>query len=195
MKKFLFATLVASFAFFNVNAQDETSYGFTEGDVYVSGSAAYNTQKVFEDKTSFFSFMPRVGFFLSDNVVLGGQVGYGFSKSESNDMDIQKINRFNVGAFGRYYNKPANQFSLFGQLSVDYLSAKDDLTDISYNGFNITIAPGLSYFVSEHFALEATLGLLSFETRKDDTDDAEAVNSINSGLNFNDIGIGVVYKF
>lgn len=194
MKKLLIATFVASFAFLNVNAQEDTTYGFEAGAIYISGSAAYNTDKVFEDKQSFFSFMPRVGIFISDHVVIGGQVGYGFSRSESNDVEIQKINRFNAGVFGRYYNKPANQFSLFGELSVDYFSANDDLEEVSFNGFDITIAPGLSYFVSEHFALEATLGLLSFQTQKADTDGAEARNSINSGLNFNDIAIGVIYK-
>ena len=101
------------------------------------------------------------------------------------------VREIKVG-FTRYYNKPANQFSLFGQLSVDYLSLNDKISDAKATGFGVTIAPGISYFVSDNFALEATVGLLSYNSVK--PDGGESTNTFDTGLDFSNVSFGLVYK-
>ena len=109
--------------------------------------------------------------------------------------DTVDANEFAVGAFGRYYFAPASQFSLFTELGVDYFSGDDKLADVGYDGFDVAFAPGISYFVSKNFAIEATVGVLGYSTTEADFDGAESTDNFNVGLNFEDISFGVVYKF
>src|SRR5690606_27786883 len=181
MKKLLCITALAFLAFSNANAQDsnDTTGGFANGDIFFSGTAGYISTKTDDVKTESFEFIPRVGFFIADNIAIGGQLGYEFGKSEAGDVETQDYNTLSVGAFARYYNKPANQFSLFGQLSIGYNSTKNNLSDQKENGFDVTIAPGISYFLSDNFALEATVGLLKYETSK--PDGGESTNTFSTG--------------
>src|SRR5690606_30946403 len=108
MKKLVCITALAFLAFSNANAQDsnDTTGGFSNGDIFFSGTASYTSTKVDESKTETFSLVPRVGFFVADNIAIGGQVGYGFNKTESDGNEIGDVNTFSAGAFARYYNKP-----------------------------------------------------------------------------------------
>ena len=196
MKKLLLIAAVAVFTLTSVNAQEETTTGgFAQGDLFVSGTASYSSEKFMDNKAEVFAFVPKVGYFVADNIAVGLQLGYGFAKAESGSVDTGDVNAFRAGAFARYYSKPASQFSLFGELSFDYVTSEDKLADYKENGFDVTIAPGLSYFVSDRFALEATVGLLSYSSSKPDVDGAEATNSFSTGLDFSNINFGLVYKF
>uniref|UniRef100_UPI004049CDEC outer membrane beta-barrel protein n=1 Tax=Gelidibacter sp. TaxID=2018083 RepID=UPI004049CDEC len=194
MKKLVCITALAFLVFSNANAQDsnDATGGFAKGDIFFSGTANYTSSKTDDVKDETFAFIPRVGFFVADNIVIGGQVGYGFSKEKFDGEEVGNDQLFIVGAFARYYNKPANQFSLFGQLSVDYLSLNDKISDAKATGFGVTIAPGISYFVSDNFALEATVGLLSYNSVK--PDGGESTNTFDTGLDFSNVSFGLVYK-
>ena len=194
MKKLVCITALALLAFSNANAQDsnDTTVGFANGDIFFSGTASYVTNKFGEEKDETFAFVPKVGFFVSDNIAIGGQVGYGFSKEEFEGEEVGNLQIAQLGVFARYYNKPANQFSLFGQLSVDYLSINNKIADAKATGFDVTIAPGISYFVSDNFALEATVGLLSYTSVK--PDGGESTNTFSTGLDFSNVSFGLVYK-
>jgi|SRR5690606_15653092 len=194
MKKLVCITALAFLGFSNANAQDsnDTTGGFANGDIFFSGTANYTSSKTDELKEETFTFIPRVGFFVADNIAIGAQVGYGFSKEKFDGDEVGNDQVLLVGAFARYYNKPANQFSLFGQLSVDYLSSEDKITDAKATGFDVTIAPGVSYFVSDNFALEATVGLLSYNSVK--PDGGESTNTFSTGLDFSNVSFGLVYK-
>ncbi|HEX9980719.1 MAG TPA: porin family protein, partial [Flavobacterium sp.] len=63
------------------------------------------------------------------------------------------------------------------------------------NGFGVSVSPGVSYFISSHFALEATIGALSYETSKPDVDDAEATDTFGLNVDLTDITLGLIYKF
>ena len=97
---------------------------------------------------------------------------------------------------------PASRFSIFAELGADYGTSKvtednspaaDDVT--KFNGFNIGFAPGISYFLSSNFALEATVGVVNYSTTKEDVSGAESTDNFNIGLNLNNVALGLVYKF
>ncbi len=72
-----------------------------------------------EDKSSSFEVAPQVGYFLTENIAIGGKIGYSSEKAEGMLLVIlEDMAGFTVGAFGRYYFTPANQFSLFAQLGL-----------------------------------------------------------------------------
>jgi len=216
MKRILFS-LAALMALSFANAQDETpaSVGFKAGDVMITGTLGFGTAKTGEVKTTTFDFTPMAGYFVNNNIAVGMALGYNTQKDEATGYYYdpfgneyygldQKRTSFSVGAFGRYYFTPANKFSIFGQLGASYQFSKyeyavDYGAEEKNNGFVVAVAPGINYFISNHFALEATFGILSYTTSKPDYDamyvDETSTNTFNFGLNFSDINFGLVYKF
>lgn len=209
MKRILFS-VAALFAVTIAIAQESTSEGrgFAKGDAFISGAVGFGKTTTGDVSQSQFTIAPRVGFFVSDNIALGLELGYVSTTSDVGEYDPflgeysyeVKNNTFAIGGFARYYSTPANDFSFFGQLSVAYASSKREVslpgtTADKANGFNIGLAPGISYFISDNFALEATIGLLSYNTAKPDYEGAESTDTFNIGLNLNNINIGATYKF
>ncbi|MBW1298383.1 porin family protein [Aquimarina litoralis] len=193
MKK-LILTAIAVFTLTFVNAQDG---GFAKGDIFLSGSFGYNSTSTGDIKDNSFEFTPRAGFFVSDNIAVGARLGFTTSKQETPITEDLKTNTFNAGAFGRYYFTPSNKFSIFGELGLEYASSKTEQGpgELKINGFGVNVGPGVSYFLSDHFALEAFWGALGYATAKPDVDNAESTNAFTFGLDLDDINLGLVYKF
>ncbi|MBN9283156.1 MULTISPECIES: outer membrane beta-barrel protein [unclassified Flavobacterium] len=195
MKKIIL-TVAAVFAFGFANAQEEAKgEGFSKGDVFISGSVGVNSAKQGDVKENGFDISPKAAYFVTNNIAIGAKIGYETLKKENEVATTLDQNTFKVGVFGRYYTTPATKFSLFGELGAEYWMGKDKLTDTKVNTFDIGFRPGLSYFVSNNFALEATFGNLSYNSAKADVDGAEAKNTFDLNLNLSSIKFGVVYKF
>ena len=204
MKKVLLSA-VALLAFGFANAQEEKSNGgFSKGDVFVSGSFGITSDKAYDldssapglFETNGFTFAPKVGFFVTENIAVGGKLGFGSSKVEVDGVSGEnKVNDLTVGAFGRYYFTPSNQFSLFADLGVDYMSTNYDSMDLKRNGISAGLGLGMNYFVSSNFSIEAGLGLLNYSSMKFDADGAENETSFGLGANLANIALGVNYKF
>lgn len=196
MKKIILS-VAAVFAFGFANAQDTEgtgTKGFANGDVFITGAVSIGSDTYGDDKTTSFEIAPSAGLFVTDNIAVGVRLGYMSSKSESGSVDTADNSNFSVGAFGRYYATPTSDFSFFGELAFDYNTMKDNLSDGKANGFDIALAPGVSYFISDNFALEAAFGVLSYGTDKVDGAD-DSANSFNFGVDMRDIRLGLVYKF
>lgn len=213
MKKIIF-TVAAIFAFGFANAQDKkesTGEGFSAGNVMLSGSAGFSSTTRGDVKNNTFNFSPRVGFFVTNNIAVGIALGVEGTKTEDFDGPTfveQTRTDFSIGAFGRYYFTPASKFSVFAELGFNVVSGKVDTdetlggTTISYeskvNGFNFGLAPGLSYFISDSWALEAKWGMLSYNTTEPDAPagfTSESTDTFNLGLDLDDLMLGLVYKF
>ncbi|MFB9108174.1 outer membrane beta-barrel protein [Flavobacterium gyeonganense] len=194
MKKIVLS-MVAVLAFGFANAQDSTGKGFSKGNVFISGSVGISSDKTGDVKESGFEIAPKVGFFVTDNIAIGGRLGYRSDKAENAVTDTRDEARLSVGAFGRYYFTPSSDFSLFGELGVDYSSVDDKLADAKANEIGANLGLGLSYFVSSNFAIEATWAGLGFTSNDNGGDGAEKTNSFGLGANLDSINLGVVYKF
>jgi outer membrane protein len=215
MKKIIL-TVAAVFALSFANAQDkkESSAGFSKGDVFVSGAITYGStdDKDADLKTSNFTIAPKLGYFVTENIAIGGQISYSSTKDGDIDnvmgIDVSdlgntfSVNTLGFGVFGRYYFTPASQFSLFGQLGVDYMSATIDEVDgesttgdNKVNGFGAGLGLGMNYSVSSRFSLEAGVGVLNFMSAKPNADGFDGVSSFTFGGNWNAITFGLNYKF
>jgi opacity protein-like surface antigen len=198
MKKIIFAA-AALFAFGFANAQDTKEesaggMGFANGDVFVSGSIGFSSTSSGDFDSNTFTIAPRVGFFVSDNIAVGARLGY----TSNTDFAETKTNTFEIGGFGRWYATPASQFSLMVELGVDYRSSSvepDGGEESKVNGFGIGVRPGISYFLSDNWAMEAMIGELGYETSKPDADGAESTDTFGLNLNLESISFGVIYKF
>jgi len=193
MKNF-FLTAIAVCTFTFMNAQED---GFSKGDIFISGSFGLNSQSTGDIKNSSFQFTPRVGFFVADNIAVGARLGFTSGKQEVPFTEELKTSAINAGAFGRYYFTPSSKFSIFGEFGLEYASSKQEQgnTELKINGFGVNVGPGVSYFLSDHFALEAFWGAIAYATAKPDVDGAESTDAISFGVNLDDINLGLVYKF
>lgn len=193
MKKVILSAM-AVFALTFTNAQEnESSYGFGEGDVFASGALTFSNVKHGDDKTSVFTFAPKAGYFFTENIAAGLGLGYSNSKVET-AFGETKVNTIGFDVFGRYYFTPANQFSLFGELNIGYDTADFDAYKV--NTFGVDLGLGMNYWISNSFALEAGLGLIGYSSEKADTSGAEAENTFTFGGDLRGgITFGVIYKF
>lgn len=197
MKKVLL--LMAAVGFFGMTwAQDNFDRdhkGFAKGDKFISGSIGYNSVSYSDDsKEKKFNVSPRFGYFLNDFIAVGGQLGYFWEQGKAPNGEMNKNNStFMFSAFGRYYLLPGSKFSIFGELGIGFGTTRNIDRDWT-TGINTGFSPGISYFLGNHFALEASFGVLSYNTvnsggRNGSTD------SFDVGLDLEDFNFGIIYKF
>lgn len=197
MKKLLFAT-VAILVFQISNAQ-ETGYGFSKGNIFVTGSISFTTwnNDDFDGKGTSFSFIPRVGYFITDNITAGASIGFSSFKLENNGNSVSEVHSLVLGAFGRYYFTPESRFSLFTELGINYFTLDNKLSDSNSNRTNIALGLGLNYFVSSNFALEAYAGLINYTstTHSEPGSRRSTSFSASSDLSTRAVGLGLLYRF
>ncbi len=170
------------------NDTNEEGMGFNKGDFSISGQFGVTSKSTkltdafgnqISTSTTTIGIAPSAQYFLTNAISLGGTIGF---RNESNSSSSNSANTFLFGAFARYYFSAPKQFSLFGQGGIG-IESQGDLTT-----FTVGVKPGLSYFLSNHFAVEATVGEVGVRATDGNTD-------FNFGLDLNSIGIGVLYKF
>ncbi|WP_179008003.1 outer membrane beta-barrel protein [Winogradskyella forsetii] len=206
MKKLLFTAAVAVLGFASVSAQEEAkTFGFSEGDIFLEGMIGFNSEndKNNEEKTSSFNISPKLGYFISEDLAIGGELSFMSSKEEFAGTDTADNSGFGVGAFARYYFLDLGErFKTYTEFGVGYASQNDKLNDFKVNAIGAGLDLGINYFVTEKIALSFGLkNVLSFTTAKADVDGAEAVSEFNLG--FGDVAnpfggnaaFGILFKF
>ena len=197
MKKIIF-TVAAIFAFGFANAQDKKESkgtGFSKGNVFLSGVVGITSDTHGDDKSNSFGIEPKAGFFVSNNIAIGARLGYFSTKAEDVTGDTQDDGTFTAGVFGRYYFTPASNFSVYADLGFNYVSTDHKLgAGYKTDGFDVALTPGINYFVSDHFAIEANFGRLGYATQKDDTTGAESYDNFSLVLDLRSISFGLLYK-
>jgi len=195
MKKVILSAL-AVFAFGTAVAQEGNGNGgFSKGSMFVSGAFSIASEKTGDNKGSGFEIEPKFGYFVTESIAIGGKLGYASMKAEDATGDTMDATALTIGAFGRYYFTPASQFSLFGQAGFDYSSIDNKLADVKENEIGINVGLGLSYFVSNDWAIEATWAGLGYTSNDNGGDGAEKTSSFGLGADLRAISFGVIYKF
>lgn len=192
MKKIILALITIATSSIGF-AQSKTE-GFNKNDLFLSGSLAISSSSTGDQKETSFEFNPRVGYFISDNVAIGVQAGVGGSKGKLASTTVSDESSFTAGAFARYYTSPAKKFSGIFNLGFNYFSNDDKIAKIKTTGFDLAFSPGLNYFLSNHFAIEASYGKLGFATSKSDVSGSKPTNVIELDLNLTTVSFGLVYK-
>ncbi|TXE19591.1 porin family protein [Psychroserpens burtonensis] len=187
MKKLLLMAAVAVFGLSNVNAQDDQpTYGFEKGNIFIEGGVGFNStnDKNTEAETSGFVISPKVGYFINDDLAIGGRLSYNSFKEELAGTDTQDQTGFGAGVFGRYYFLDLGErFKTFTEFGIGFGSTNDKISDFKTNSFGAGLDLGINYFVTEKIALSFGLkNVLSFSSSKVDVDGAEAVSQFNLGF-------------
>lgn len=190
-----------------------------KGDLFLGGSlnAAYGTSKAEVagvdaegPKTFTFQITPRVGYFLSDKIVAG--LDLGFMTNSTNDKSSgQEVKTtamsYGGGVFARYYIVPTERFALFFEAGVNAMAgnSKVETAGVSVDGpntfaLNAGITPGVAVYVSKRVALEANYGFLGYSSVSGKTDNGGVETKTNQGsfgLNINpgtfEFGMSVLF--
>jgi len=199
MKKLLLSALaVCAFTFSNAQETETTeSNGVAKGDMMISGAFGFDSESTGDLKENSFTIAPRFAYFVSDNISVGAKIGYTSTKKDDGVADDIKTNALSLGAFARYYCSPTTKFSLFAELGADFTSYKweQGSADADSSGFGLGVAPGVSYFLSDAFAIEASWGLLGYNTNDNGGNGADSTDKFELGLDTRDLTIGFAYKF
>ena len=207
MKKIIL-TVAAVFALTFANAQDkkEGGAGLASGDIVLTGDLNYTSTSQDEVKSSTFGVAPGVGYMMTDNLMLLGSVGISSGTVSAPGIEDIKISGLGLNAGVRYFFTPADNFSLSigGQLGYGSISSNLGVDEFGYpvvlsedvktSTISLNVPLGLHYFMNDNFAITATWGGLGYSSEKEDTDGAEAKNTLGLNLNMSAINFGLIYK-
>lgn len=106
---------------------------------------------------------PKVGYFVSDNFMVGAVVNLGFAKS-AKDLGASQSTLYGIQALSRYYLSPGEKgvdnllkngrFFMEANAGFAGVNVKDGPTT---NGFAFGFGPGYSYFITDNVALETSV--------------------------------------
>lgn len=186
---------------------------FTRGNKVISGLFSLNVQRApgspngnLINKSNTFDIVPTYGVFISDNLEVGGQLGYKSSSYERNVPDpyIYEWRYFNIhaGAYvQRYFTITDNfLFSLTGNItygsgkstskSTNTTNNDSSETEQKINTLSININPNFIFFPSKNWAIRAGIGSLGYSSSKNKLDNIRS-NTFNA--NYGTIGLGISY--
>lgn len=151
--------------------------------------------------------MPKVGYTIADDWLLGLDFTYGYNtqKTSGSSFSGNEASTHHLGVapnirkFFPLLNNLA--FNLQGSLGYERRWRKTSAPSITENldisVYSVAIRPGFSYFLGEHFALEAITGIFRYSTSFNEMDGIEIGKAQNLNLNFDlsSIQIGAFYYF
>lgn len=132
-----------------------------EGNLMVGVNLANIDLDLQKNNTRFgLGITPKIGYFIQDNLALGGELGLGF-ESAKNTFAIN----YNISAFGRYYiGDPRavilnhSRFFLEANAGIAGRNYKvKDVPSASTNGLGLGIGAGVAYFITPNIGLETLL--------------------------------------
>ena len=157
-----------------------------EGRFYLGGSLGFWSDSDADETT--ITIAPELGYNLSDVWAVGASLQ--FSRV---DVDDYSVNIYGLEPYARftYFETGALRLFLDGQIGI--ASIKPEHGDSS-TMFELGIAPGLMFSLSDNFSLVGKLGFVGFR----DVDKAYSSvmkNGWGIDLSGNNIELGVIYSF
>ena len=205
MKKVLLsAVALLAFGFANAQEEEKGNGGFAKGDVFVSGAVTFGSSKTGAFKVNAFEIAPKVGYFVTENIAVGASVGLQSLKFDNGSADATNSG-LGLGAFGRYYFTPANKFSLFAELGIDYTSFDEEFdaesgtvyaSSFESKELGFGLGAGMNYFVSSNFSIEAGVAVLGYSSNDNGGGSGvDKTNTFSFGGDWRAVTFGVNYKF
>ncbi len=222
MKKILLTT-VTIFTIATGFSQTEKGKKFIGGQFSLYGNNNSTLDDVNKNTDNSFTFrlIPNIGYFVKDNLAIGGNLYISVSNQDQTHSFINgnlppttsKINSstYGIGGFVRHYNKITESFHFFinGRIAYNYgmektsYSSSSNSTDIKTNTYGLSVAPGLVYFATPKLGIEMSYGSLyyNFSTQKETNSTSPSSDSHGSGssyganLNLSAFNLGLNYHF
>lgn len=156
-------------------SQDYKGSVFLGGNLNVSGNV--NSDEFYKAERFGFSVTPNIGGFVSRSFALGGTVSYRWSRQmNSNNFDdgslSETANTIGASVYARYYKFFGSKFAFITTGSVGYLYGFSNIerknidrlftSKGEQNSVSASLTPGIVYFISPKFGLEASFGSIGY---------------------------------
>jgi hypothetical protein len=128
-----------------------------------------------------------------------------------------KDSAFSINPFARKYWALSDKLYFFGQIEVPLEFGKTELYeyesqpfnpitgnyfvgnmntyDTNYTSIGVNVKPGLDYFITKNWTVEATIGEFGFNSYKLDLEGAKSNNKTDVGVKLSSVTLGVKYVF
>ena len=170
MKKIILSIILSLSFYLTYSQSDNTmsdAFGFLSEEIFIEGNLQFsmvNNQDI-EDKTTYFTANPKVGYFLTDNFAVGLQGNYTLEKYTAQDINSDiKLNTYAGGIFGRYYFlELGKRFFTYAEIGGTYGLTEGTVTDIikgtssnldGVNTINSGLSLGMNYFVNKNISVD-----------------------------------------
>ncbi len=157
-------------------AASTASAQLEKGKILIGGSAGtYNSKSSYDDyadsKSRGITIAPMIGYFVSDNLVIGTALRYAFHKNRfSYDSKAEETN-YIISPFARYYLSISPSFKFFGDFSVGIgkieTKTYNPFDDSSYrltkeNTYGTSLAPGLTFLPAKRWSVDLRFTLFNY---------------------------------
>jgi hypothetical protein len=169
-----------------------------EGKIIAGGSVGlsastykevYNGVTGYESMTTNIWFMPRAGYFITDNIAVGTAFELSMYSTKFDDDERSTSMDFYLTPFGRYY-LPQGIFAQaeigIGLSNEKWFEANGDLDeDYPYSSLKWSLGIGYAHFLNNYVALEPMISYIStITTYRDDTNWKEKTGNFFLQLGF-----------
>lgn len=186
MKKVVFISMLVSFSIASLNAQTKVDVPKLSEKVggtpikksnWIVGGALGSTGYSFEEESFNINITPRVGYFISNGIAVGLELGAGFQTVKGGD----NLWSYKVMPFARYYfpEGASETGRFFGQGAIGISGS--DISGKNDTSFAFNVNAGYSHFVSPNVALEAIVG---YNYSKSNQSSASAHNGLGISFGF-----------
>jgi hypothetical protein len=224
MKKENLIAVILAISFYSYSQENKNRF-MIKGDVRYSGSndrSSHNLDTYHNNHLSGHSSAGiNLGYFVSNNFAIGllGSIGKSSSGSTSNSAtpysyEFTSTYSYTGGGIFARYNQvlPTGKLGFFLQLNTSYSKgyANDASTYldqmgqlISTKGYskskeaNVSLNPGIIYFINSKFSVESTLGSVYYRASKSKHDDIDftQASGFGAGFSLKTINLGFSYYF
>lgn len=189
-------TVLAASLFITILSQAQIKQGsvFLGGDVFASTQKTKSSGNI-TDKQTGINFSPTFGKAIKDNLIIGGNIAFGFSESRNPTGYDMDADNYGLGLFVRKYKNLGTggfYFFLQGGINGNYQKSKLTSNNSTYveNIKRVTVGlnayPGVSYAINKKIHLETGFNnLLSLNFFTEDRKLGEPVSVTNKTNGFN----------
>jgi hypothetical protein len=121
-----------------------------KGDWLVGGLLDLNTAK----NSTTFEFSPNAGYFVLDNLAIGGNLVFAYDK-----FGDLKATTFGIGPFARYYFTDSKIRPFFaGDMTFEKIKFTTTVGSSTEDAFSWFLGGGAAFFINENVAVDGLIG-------------------------------------
>jgi hypothetical protein len=171
----------------------------SKGNMLLEGGLSLTTG---DSNNDYFGFSPKFGYFISDKLVVGGDIDISSTDYLVSTAGPDKSDSFGIGGFVRLYFLQLRNFKAYGEGGLGYnhtrLGYTGGKTEMN-NGIKANIDLGINYFFTSRWAATFTLAqVLSYNNSNPENGGSTNDLVVNVNL-FNNIfaqpKFGLLYKW
>lgn len=169
-----------------------------EGDFSVNtrqNENFYENNKTSRDVFSF-GIAPKIGYAISDDLILGLGIGYNYSKSDVEHdqaliVYLSKSNSLSIFPYIKKFIPVTEKFAFHLQGEASYstgsITYEDndtiDTYDSDHESYFVGIRPGINYKLTNNILIQASFGSLGYDYVTQESDSTERSKASSFGLN------------